>query len=119
MRRWGRTVYSKEPTVIELEQTLNELGAVRVHKNLDGWGWRFPASGETAVEIQVLEDVDSWQMELTIEKLNKWREPFAGLGWEPTIAVMLQCDERPEAVASTRRLVEQILRSHQGVADVE
>ena len=111
-----RTVYLRDATVSGLEVTLQEFGACRMRKNLDGWRWRFAASDDVAIEIQVLENVDSWQMELVVENLDKWRAPFAGQGWEPTIAAMLLCDESPDAVSAASELVQGILINHPGVA---
>ena len=112
-----RTVYLRDATVSDLEVTLQEFGACRMSKNLDGWRWRLAASDGVAVEIQVLENPDSWQMELVVENLNKWRAPFAGQGWEPTIAaILLWCDESPDAVSAASELVQGILTNHPGVA---
>ena len=114
-----RTVYLRDATATDLEVTLQELGACRESKNLDGWRWTLAASDDVVVEIQVLENLDSWLMELSIESFNEWRAPFAGQGWEPTTAAILLSDESAIAASGASELVKAILTNHTGVADDE
>ncbi len=111
-------LYFRGSTVEALENTLERLGALRDRQTQDGWQWTFDSSHQVA-ELHMINNWDSYALDLVGELLEMVTRCSRALGGEPTVACIINREASSAGKQTTQRFVKALLESHRGFCDDE